>query len=59
MARGCVRCTWGPSLVPKAVPSRVCVYSALRKEVSGGGQQAQRPTATAWPVISWLASKQG
>lgn len=36
MARGCVRCTWGPSLVPKAVPSRVCVYSALRREVSGG-----------------------
>lgn len=37
MARGCVRCTWGPSLVPKAVPSRVCVYSALQREVSGGG----------------------
>lgn len=36
MARGCVRCTWGPSLVPKAVPSRVCVYGALRREVSGG-----------------------
>lgn len=37
MARGCDRCAWGPSLVPKAVPSRVCVYGALRREVSGGG----------------------